>query len=561
MFLTKKKFRDDITYLITLGSKHFIPCLHCILSFISLGKKAEQILVVGNISNKEDIKKIINIGVVYLDEDKIDYGIRMPKFSFQGEKLREQGWFKQQFIRLSADLFIKTPYALILDSEIFPFTNWDESSLFENNISRYLYWIAEKRKPEWDYKMYVGSAMLLKDLPEFGDQVMEYANSDNIKRYINGFQLFSMKNLAYLWKRLEQETDIEKNLDILINKSPDLLFSEYVFYGIAAEYKFFNHLDRTVLHNNLLGWYDSHTENEFNKFKKDAMWSMCQRYFNYNNSLETYSDYTKQIAKNLNRYLPNIDYEWRKLNMTNDERKFDNLEHEILYNLLKVDEMIHGTSIEKAIQSLEKISINTGDFPINNNKKMKLGCIIVFFKRCIRKFLRWYINPIIENQNNYNTMVINILKTMYKNIEEMSSKVKKLPIDYNQEFLFNQNSFSIKYLGKGFSNPEDNYTWTDQETAEINIPISLTKTNIKFIIRGKKFTPKQNVEIIINNRSYGNIKDNNNFIIKNDELLGKNNLNIKLIISKPYSPKELGISDDSRTLGFALIAIGLYECD
>jgi len=132
MFLTSKKFRNDITYLITLGSKHFIPCLHCILSFISLGKKAEEILVVGNISNKEEIKKLINIGVTYLDEDNIDYGIRMPKFSFQGEKLREQGWFKQQFIRLSADLFIKTPYALILDSEIFPFTNWDESRLFED---------------------------------------------------------------------------------------------------------------------------------------------------------------------------------------------------------------------------------------------------------------------------------------------------------------------------------------------------------------------------------------------------------------------------------------------
>jgi len=309
MFLIKKKFRDDITYLITLSSKHFIPCLHCIMSFISLGKKAEQILVVGNLSNKEEIKKIINIGVIYLDEDKIDYGIRMPKFSFQGEKLREQGWFKQQFIRLSADLFIKTPYALILDSEIFPFTNWDESRLFENNIPRYLYWIAEKRKPEWDYKMYVGSAMLLKDLPEFGDQVVEYANSDNIKRYINGFQLLSMKNLAYLWKRLEKNTDIEKNLDILINKSPDLLFSEYVFYGIPVEYKSFDHLDCTILHNNLLGWYDSHSENEFNKFKKDAMWSMCQRYSNYDSSLETYRDYMKQIAKNLKRYLPKYLFE------------------------------------------------------------------------------------------------------------------------------------------------------------------------------------------------------------------------------------------------------------
>jgi len=145
--------------------------------------------------------------------------------------------------------------------------------------------------------------MLLKDLPEFGDQVVEYANSDNFKRHINGFQLFSMKNLAYLWKRLEQDSDIEKNLDKIINRSPDLLFSEYVFYGIAVDYNFFDHLDLTVLHNNLLGWYDNHSENEFNKFKKDAMWSMCQRYTHYNDSLETYRDYMKQIALQLNRNL------------------------------------------------------------------------------------------------------------------------------------------------------------------------------------------------------------------------------------------------------------------
>jgi hypothetical protein len=579
VFLTKNKFRNDITYLITLSSNHFIPCLHCILSFISLGKKAEEIVVVGNISNKENIKRLTNIGVTYLDEDEIDYGIRMPKFSFQGEKLREQGWFKQQFIRLSADLFVKTPYALILDSEVFPFSNWDESRLFENKSQlppppppRYLYWIPEKRKPEWDYKMYVASAMLLKDLPEFGEQVVEYANSDNFKRHINGFQLFSMKNLAYLWKRLEQDTDIEKNLDKIINRSPNLLFDDYDLYGIAVDYNFFDHHDKTILHNNLLGWYDNHSENEFNKFKKNAMWSMCQRYSNCNSSLETYRSYTKQIAKYLKCNLPKIKLEWRKQRMVNTELKFDSLEHEVLYESLIVNEKIEKieyskpnlylTPFTKAIQLLEDLSTNTGDFPITYQKQRRHGRISIFIKRCIRKCLRWYINPIIERQNKYNAMVTIILKTMYKNIEELSSKTKKIPIDYNQELLFNQNSLAINYLEKGFSNPEDNLIWTDQDTAEINIPISLTKTDLKLTIRGRRLTPLQTVEIIVNNYSYGKIENQDSeFIIKADELLGQKNLNIRFIISKPYSPKELGISDDIRTLGFALIAIGLYEFD
>jgi len=258
--------------------------------------------------------------------------------------------------------------------------------------------------------------------------------------------------------------------------------------------------------------------------------------------------------------------------MTNVKYKFDNLEHEVLYESLTVNKMIDkielsrlfsfGTSMIKAIRSLEILSINTGDFPITHHKYKRFGGISVFIKRCIRKFLRWYINPIIERQNRYNTEVVNIIKTLCKNVEEISVKVKNLPIDYNQEFLFNQYSFAINYLGAGFSTPEDNFTWTNQETAEIKIPIPLTKTDLKLKIRGKRLTPSQIIEIIVNNHSYGKVKDyDTDFIIKADELLGQNFLNIIINISKPHTPKELGLGDDLRTLGFALIAIALYECD
>jgi len=42
-------------------------------------------------------------------------------------------------------------------------------------------------------------------------------------------------------------------------------------------------------------------------------------------------------------------------------------------------------------------------------------------------------------------------------------------------------------------------------------------------------------------------------------LQNQNYLDIRLIISKPYTPKELGMGEDARTLGFSLEAIGLYE--
>lgn len=256
--------------------------------------------------------------------------------------------------------------------------------------------------------------------------------------------------------------------------------------------------------------------------------------------------------------------------MNNSKLKFESLEHEVLYEYLmekeKTDKIEYSepniflTPFSKAIQTLEQLAINSGDFSIIYHKKKRFGRILIFVKRCIRKFLRWYINPIIERQNNYNVEVMNLLKVICKNIEDLSVKVKKLPIDFNQEYLFNKYSFAINYLGKGFSSPDDDFTWTDQKKAEINIPINLTKNNLKLIIRGKKLIPSQAVEIIVNNYSYGKIKNGDNkFIIKANELSGHNYLDIILIISKPLTPKELGMGDDYRTLGYALISIGIYE--
>ena len=56
----------------------------------------------------------------------------------------------------------------------------------------------------------------------------------------------------------------------------------------------------TVLHPNLLGWYDNHDDPVFNQFKADAMWSMCQRYYQYPGE-EEYRRYMLDIADTLGR--------------------------------------------------------------------------------------------------------------------------------------------------------------------------------------------------------------------------------------------------------------------
>jgi len=112
---------------------------------------------------------------------------------------------------------------------------------------------------------------------------------------------------------------------------------------------------------------------------------------------------------------------------------FDSLEHEVLYELLNIkkvksfnDIISYETSFTEILEEIYKYSINTSEYFIYNTKHKLFGCIFYFFKRLIRKILRWYINPIIDKQNKYNTIVISALKTMNKNIEELKNELIEL---------------------------------------------------------------------------------------------------------------------------------------
>jgi len=216
----------------------------------------------------------------------------------------------------------------------------------------------------------------------------------------------------------------------------------------------------------------------------------------------------------------------------------------------------------------EQLDILRNSWEIQPNKMLIGNILVVFFKKIIRRLIKFYIMPIVNEQNVFNRSILNILEKNFElkfkiedlcdRVEQIKRKIMKLPVNYNEELLFIKDSFAVNYLDGGFSNPEDNLTWTDQETALINIPISNTKTDIKMIIKGKKLTPLQTVEVVVNNRVYGTL-DNyiSEFFIKADELMEYNYLNIKFNISRPYTPKELGISEDVRKLGFSLMAISL----
>lgn len=167
------------------------------------------------------------------------------------------------------------------------------------------------------------------------------------------------------------------------------------------------------------------------------------------------------------------------------------------------------------------------------------------------------INHLIESlDENIPYRANNISDFTKENIINLQNNI---PIQYNREFRFNLGSFDVIYLREGFSKPEQDQIWTNKNTAEIEFPVTINKNDVKLIIKGVTLTPLQIVDIAINDINHGKIENGiGEIIIKANELTGKY-LNIKLIMSKLYSPKELGMNDDTRELGFALTSIGLNE--
>lgn len=313
---------NSLSYLITVSQKHLLPAQMLI---DSLSKKTKnKITVVGNL-DQEGISLIEAYGVRYIDEDSIDYKGRLPQVNWT-EKYRSFGWYKQMFIRLCIDTFMDTDQVVILDSEVFVFENWDESKLYDEKTGnpRCFFWVPKKRKSDWDYQMYRGAAYLLSFLPEC-EGIMEYANSTEYRRHISGVVLFSTQNVKKLWTTLEARTDLQTNISNLFNSEDDLAFSDHDIYGLAVEYGLFEDTVPTTMHDNLLGWYENHEDPNFHKFKKSAMWSMCQNYASYITP-EEYLQYMNTIATKLNKKVTKNSQYWNVADRELINTKFDNEE-------------------------------------------------------------------------------------------------------------------------------------------------------------------------------------------------------------------------------------------
>jgi len=252
----------------------------------------------------------------------------------------------------------------------------------------------------------------------------------------------------------------------------------------------------------------------------------------------------------------------------------------ITFGQILLDCMRDASSFEEFAKTLDKPATNKDEllfwyltrYCLTPKYYLNSEWLDAFLMRSLEKFKNKDFENFYELIDEPSVIFKHLIEGMDENIpyrshnisecvkEMIFNKQNNIPIEYNRDFLFTDNSLDNIYLGEGFSLAEKDHIWTNQEMAEIEFPIPLARTDIKLTIRGNTLTPLQTVEAIVNDRVCGNIENNScDFIIRADELEGKKYLNIKLIVSKLYSPKELGMNDDSRVLGFTLYSIGIYE--
>lgn len=86
--------------------------------------------------------------------------------------------------------------------------------------------------------------------------------------------------------------------------------------------------------------------------------------------------------------------------------------------------------IHKDLELLNLTWNNPVEYTITSHRRF-IGKFIVFGKKVVRKFLRWYINPIIISQNEFNAKATRIMNAVVSQLESHENIVKELKEELN----------------------------------------------------------------------------------------------------------------------------------
>ena len=141
--------------------------------------------------------------------------------------------------------------------------------------------------------------------------------------------------------------------------------------------------------------------------------------------------------------------------------------------------------------------------------------------------------------------------------------------DFNQTINFKNNGNMSQLLDEGWSHPESSHIWSEGKKSSLNFHTQLPKCNLTvaltvspFYLEGKM--KPQELKIVVNGKQLLSTilttQKTLNFHIPIDIWNLKSPTTIEFLHPNSISPQELGVSQDSRELGFAFQKMIIKEC-
>lgn len=122
-----------------------------------------------------------------------------------------------------------------------------------------------------------------------------------------------------------------------------------------------------------------------------------------------------------------------------------------------------------------------------------------------------------------------------------------------------------EYCVSGFSSPEELFTWTNSKVANMNFKILNGKSS-DFVLEYtcNPFNEKQHIILYANDQKIADYDETGKAaakIVIPEECIQEGRLNLRFELPDAKSPKELGMSEDVRTLGLAMGKLVISEVE
>jgi hypothetical protein len=103
--------------------------------------------------------------------------------------------------------------------------------------------------------------------------------------------------------------------------------------------------------------------------------------------------------------------------------------HQLREEIRARREKLHGSELAELRTLVKQVNERwnvSAHLPITWGSPPVIGRLIAYAKRAARLLLRWYINPIVEQQNNYNAAATRALLQMNAYLEQLTRELHTL---------------------------------------------------------------------------------------------------------------------------------------